>query len=330
MAIDSTLKYALQCYGFQKCAVENINSGSNKIYKIHKDGQFFYLRISAREYSYIYAEIDWMTYMSGIVKAPVLFKSVNDKLMETFHDGGKSYVICAFYELPGVFWDKDNPSLWNETVFFNWGKTMGKMHRATKSYEPPAGKKRRPRFEDNLVPLEPYKNIPSVYEKMAAMQKTISTLPQDVDSYGLIHSDMHQQNFLIDNYDIGVLDFEDCQYGFFALDIGIALYHAIWWGLPEDDSAKDALASEIIAYFMLGYKSVNILSDFWLEKIYMFMLYRQIDALRWHLSYYKPKSMNEVVYNDLFKIHYDFGKNIYLIENDIFYDGCRINGSNFM
>ena len=81
---------------------------------------------------------------------------------------------------------------------------------------------------------------------------------------------------------------------------------------------------------MLGYKTENLLSEFWLKKILMFMLYRQIVALRWHLGYYKPKSMNEIVYNDLFDIHYDFGKNIRFIENDIFYENCLINENSFV
>ena len=69
---------------------------------------------------------------------------------------------------------------------------------------------------------------------------------------------------------------------------------------------------------MLGYQAENHLSDFWLKKIIMFMQYRQIDALSWHLNYYKPENMNEVVYNDLFKIYYDFEKNIKYISSKMF------------
>lgn len=330
MSVDTALEYALHCYNFQNCNIENINSGSNKVYKIHKDGLNFFLRISTREYNYISAEIDWMVFLKDSVKAPVLLKSKNEKLIETFHDNEKCYVICVFYELTGVFWNKNNLSLWNETVFFNWGNVMGKMHHVTKNYQPSIGVLKRPLFEDNLVPLELYRNTPSVYEKMASIQNEISKLPHDIDSYGLIHSDMHQQNFLINSNYISVLDFEDCQYGFFALDIGIALYHAIWWGLPEDDSAKNDFALKIIKNFMLGYKSENHLSEFWLKKIMMFMLYRQIDALSWHLNYYKPKNMNEVIYNDLFKIYYDFGKYIDFIVNDIFYENCTICENDFL
>ena len=81
---------------------------------------------------------------------------------------------------------------------------------------------------------------------------------------------------------------------------------------------------------MSGYKEENSLSDYWFEKIIFFMYYRQIDALSWHLSYYKPKSLTEVVYNDCFKIYYDFGKNIQFIENDMFFENCRIVETDFL
>jgi len=62
----------------------------------------------------------------------------------------------------------------------------------------------------------------------------------------------------------------------------------------------------------------------------LFMKYRQISALKWHLGYYKPKRLDEVVYNDYFKIYYDFGANIRFIENDIFYDDCKIVEDDFI
>ena len=281
---DNVLEYARKCYDFEINTIENINSGSNKVYKCKRNGRTFYLRISSRDYNYISAEIDWITFLKDSVQVPVLLKSNNDRLIETIQESGQTYVLCAFYELTGVFWNKNNSAVWNETVFYNWGNAMGKMHRMTKNYQPPGDSLKRSLFEDNLVPLEYCENIPSVCEKMERLQKEILTLPRDIDSYGLIHSDMHQQNILINDNHISVLDFDDCQYGFFALDIGIALYHAIWWGLPEDDFIKNDFALKIIKNFMSGYKTENYLSDFWLKKIFMFMQYRQIDALSWHLN----------------------------------------------
>jgi len=330
MGDDNVLKYASKCYDFKVNATVWVNSGSNRIYKIQKNGEKFYLRISTRRIEYISAENDWINFLKDSVKVPVLVISNNNKSIESYQEDGIIYVICLFCELPGVYWDKNDATTWNETVFRNWGKTMGIMHRLTKHYRPPEGSVKRPLFEDNLMPLEHFKGVPSVYEKMARIQKEIPELPQDIDSYGLIHSDMAQHNFLVHNNDLSVLDFDDCQYGFFSLDIGIALYHAIWWGLPEDGSIKNDFAYTIIKNFMLGYETENLLSDYWLKKILLFMKYRQISALKWHLGYYKPKCLDEVVYNDYFKIYYDFGANIRFIENDIFYDSCKIVEDDFI
>ena len=312
----------------------------------HNDEPCFYLRISTKGYDYVYAEIDWLMYLKGSINTPVLMCSKNGKIIETFCDGAANYVICVYYEMLGEVWDKNNRKTWNEAVIHNWGVTMGKMHRLTKGYVPLAGVIKRPQFEDRLVSLETYGNIPSVHQKMKQIEENILSLPKDIDSYGLIHSDLDQLNFLVKDNRIYVLDFDDCQYGHFALDIGIALYHALWWGLPDGgdgdnggngDNAngcagayKNVYACKIITAFMSGYNSENHLSDYWLDKIKLFMMYRQIDALSWHLNYYKPKSMNEVVYNDLFKVHYSFEKHIHYIENDIFYDNCSIDVSDII
>jgi len=329
MSTGLALEYALRSYNLQGADIESVNSGSNKVYRIIKDERKFYLRISTRPFEYIAAEIDWMTYLSSGVVVPELIKSGNAKLIETYEGDGETYIICVYSEMAGAYWNKNDPLLWNETVFYNWGKTMGKTHQMTKEYKPSDNAYCRPRFEDNLVPPEYYKSFPSVYEKITRVQNEILALSRDTDSYGLIHCDMHQQNMLISGDHIGVLDFDDCRYGWFALDIGIALYHALWWGLPDDDREKNAFAMKIINHFMLGYKENNHLSDYWIKKIPLFMRYRQIDALSWHLNYYKPATTNEVVYNDLFKIHYDFGREIQLIEDEAFFQGQAINGNEF-
>lgn len=323
--MDNVLEYAISCYELERDAIIPVNSGSNRVYKCKKDGLILYLRVSMNEPSYILAEIEWIAFLSTNVSVPRLLESVNEKIAEIYMEDGNTYIICVFHELSGMFWDKDNPTLWNESVFFNWGKTMGRMHRLTKNYEPSDRTIKRPSLKDNFVPLEHYKALPLVYKKMESIQKKIAALPLESDSYGLIHSDMHQQNLLINDNHVSVLDFDDCQYGFFALDIGIALYHAIWWGLPEDDGGKDDFAKKIISNFMGGYKTENQLTRFWLDQILIFMQYRQIDALSWFLSNYKPKTFKEVVYNDLFKINYNFADQIKFIENDIFYNNCTLD-----
>jgi len=328
--IDAALEFALNRYGFRNPIIENVNSGSNKVYRIRSDRRNYYLRISDKEYDYILAEIDWINYLAGSVRTPVLVKSNAGNTIETYSEGGVTVIICVFYEMAGALWDKNDALLWNETVFYNWGHTMGTMHRLTKTYRPDADGYWRPLFQNCLVRDDYYKDIPAVYDKIIRIKDEIRALPVDGDSYGLIHCDLDQMNILIDGDHIGVLDFDDCKYGWFALDIGIALYHALWWGLPDDASARHAFALKIIKHFLRGYNDKNRLSEFWYKKILLFMQYRQIDALSWHLNYFKPANYNVVVYNDLFRVYYDFSQQIKYIENDIFYDSCAINENDFV
>jgi len=323
--MDDVFTYAAVCYDFDVNNAESVNSGTNRVYKIRKDGQNFYLRISTSGFDFISAEIHWIEYLRTAIKVPELVKSRGGKSIETFEDESGIFVICMFRELPGVYWDKNDTAIWNDETFFKWGKIMGCMHRMSKNYRPPDGVYKRPTYEENFNPLENYVAVPTLYEKMARIQSEISELPKDANSYGFIHSDVHQQNFLINENDLSVLDFDSSQYGFFAHDIGISLYHAIWWGFPDNVADKNDYAMRIIKNFMSGYKTENTLSDFWLKKIILFMKYRQIEAFSWHLGVYPSKGFTAVVYNELFKIHFNFPQYIKDIENDVFYEGCTIN-----
>lgn len=330
MSVDNILAYASVCYDFDLNNIESVNSGTNRVYKIRKGSQNFYLRISSRGYDYISSEIHWIEYLKKSIKVPDVVISNNGRSIERLEDNGEVYVICMFHELPGVYWNKNDSSIWNDKTFFNWGKTMGCMHRLSKSYHPPKELYKRPQVEERFSPLGNYVAVPTLHEKMSRIQNEISALPKDIDSYGLIHIDMHQQNILINENNVSVLDFDECRYGFFAHDIGVSLYHAIWWGLPDDRSEKNGFALRIIKNFMSGYNTENSLSDFWLEKIMLFMRYRQIEAFSWHIGVYPSKGFTAVVYNELFGIYFDFGQYIKDIENDVFFEGCTIDESVFL
>ena len=316
MNMDNILKYASACYDFDINNIESISSGANKVYKIQKNKQFYYLRISERGFDYISAQIDWIEYLKSGIRVPEPVLSCNGKLIECFQDNNINFTICLFSELKGVKWKKSVPCFYNDETYYYWGKVMGRMHCMTKNYRPSEGILSLPRFEENYNHLSNYRVLPLVQKKMMHIQSEISALPQDKDSYGLIHCDMQQQNILIDGNDIGVLDF-DSQYGFFALDIGIALYHAIWFDLPDSDD-RNIFARKIIKQFMSGYNTENSLSDFWLNKIILFMQYRQIEAFSWHIGVFKSNGFTAVVYNEWLGIYFDFKQYIKNMENGVF------------
>jgi len=326
MPADDILKFASNCYEFDVNTLEYVLSGSNLVYKFQKNRKRFYLRIGERPLKRILAEIEWMTYLQKEIKTPAVIKSKSGKFAETFNENGKVYSVCVFNELQGSFWDKNDESKWNSTTFYNWGKVMGKMHCLTKQYNP--GESRALFVDENyFYSKNAIKCVPTVYRIMEQIVNEIENLPRDNDSYGLIHSDLHQQNFLIGNNEINVLDFDDCMYGWFALDISIALYHALWWGVADGISCRNEFALTIINNFLKGYLSQNSLSDFWLAKIYLFMRYRQINVLGWFV---KPDNINKILDINVFNVQYDVAKNISYIENGIFFENCKINEKCFI
>ena len=281
MVSKRLLAFAANGYGFKKRTLHFISESTNQIYCFQKKGKWYILRFSQRpaeQASQTKAEMDWLYYLAshGIgVSLPL--PADNGALVLSTGDGGKPYVISAFEALPGRNWDRNNPDLWNADVFYAWGKAMGDMHRLAKDYTPSGGA--RGSFTGRETIRNTFESCPSVNKILEELQAEIMALPKDRDSYGLIHCDLHPWNFLIDGGRINVFDFDDSLYGWFALDIGVALYHGLWWGRKND--AGHDFTGEIIRQFLRGYLSANHLSDFWISKIPMFMRYRQICKFSW-------------------------------------------------
>ena len=315
MVPESLLTYASQCYDFDKSSLQFISDSTNQIYLFKKNNIPYILRFSKRPKPFIrllQAEMEWIYYLAnnGVnVSLPLL--TVNEKLLDTFCINEHFYIISAFEMACGQFWNKNDVNLWNEDIFYKWGKTMADIHVKTKSYEPDNVDIRRDDWSDYVGYLEKLKTIPSIKAIANDIINKILSFPRDIDSYGLIHYDMHQCNFLIDNGKINVFDFDDSIYGWYALDIGVALYHALWLGLPDAISERQAMAEKIIYNFMDGYLTVNKLDISFIRNIPLFIRYRQISAFCWFFNT-----------DDIIDKH---KKKITDIQSGIIADGCEIN-----
>jgi amicoumacin kinase len=317
MVSKSLLEFASEKYNFDRTTLKFIGdpTKTNQTYTFYKDDKGYVLKFARRPIENIrhtISEMDWIYYLAeNNISVSIPLKTNNNELVICSQEKDVDYIITAFGMVNGHHWDKNNPDKWNDKIFFNWGKLMGDMHRLTKQYKPTSVYKARDitnglywgSFFDCL------KVFPSLHKVTQNLLDVIKDLPKDKDSYGLIHSDMHQENFYLDGDKINIFDFDDSLYGWFSLDIGIALFHALWWG-RKDDTGND-FTNSIIENFIKGYLSTNHLSDFWVSKIPMFMKYRQICAfIPW---YFNPENMDN-----------NQKKWIYNIENDILFNGCEI------
>ena len=55
------------------------------------------------------------------------------------------------------------------------------------------------------------------------MQHALSLLGKDATVWGLIHADLHRDNILLHDRAVGVIDFDDCGWGYYVLDLASVL-----------------------------------------------------------------------------------------------------------
>ena len=313
------LNLASECFDFDKKTLQFITDGnytSKQFYSFDKCNQKYMLRLVKADGSLISqtrAEMDWLCYLSdkGISVPPPL-KTVGGELAVSAEKNGENYIIAAYRMAEGRPWDVNDPNLWNNKVFYNWGKVMGDMHRVTKDFKPANELDMRPEFVgfiDNGV-----KAFPSVDKIAEELLDEISVLPKNRDCYGLIHHDLGPSNFLIDGEQINVFDFDDCAYAWFSLDIAAALTFGIWFGRCNDEGYD--FTDDIFKFFLTGYFSANHLDDFNLSKIPLFLRLYQIAGFV-HMNHSEnPTDDNQK-------------EQIRNIENQILFTGCPVDYSLF-
>lgn len=325
MISNKILSQAATSFGFDMSTLQFISNSTNVVYRFSKDTTTYFLRLSEKPVEFennIKAEVHWVRYMAeNGVRVSLPIQTVEGKLTAVCNDHEKYFIATVFEKAPGKFFDSD-PQLWRTSLFNTWGETMGSIHRLTKSYNPGDLELKREVWRPAEI------NNPHLHSgkyrvllsKLRSIEEQLSSLPREKDSYGLIHYDFHPYNFLIDHKKITVFDFDDSLYGWFAMDIGVAATHAVWWG--SDDSAwqsKNEFAKHFLDEFLKGYIKQNHMEQEWLQQIPLFMNYRNISSFFWwltdwdgeedHLNEFQIKAIIEAVQR---------------IESDMPFDGCDI------
>ena len=96
-------------------------------------------------------------------------------------------------------------------------------------------------------------------------------LGKEQDAYGLIHADLYPENLLFKSGEVFPIDFEDCGYGYWMWDIGVAL---CYWPWTEDWYWKrDA--------FLEGYAQIRTLPESQLVHLDLFMAAQYATMVLW-------------------------------------------------
>lgn len=243
---------ALIDYGFEGASVQLISNGENTVFAVDvskesssqkKDYRYaasrFVLRIHRVNYlsiESIESELRWLKFLSQEAQMPVseTIPTLEGKLFTLVKVQGLAEPrVCSLTRwlnghAPGETTGQSQP-LQLESV----GRLLGQLHHHAEHWPIPEGFT-RPRWDWNglfgdmagysnngthvweLTP-QPYRNLFSKVSQQ--FKETVALLKEDSSQFGLIHGDFWVGNLLINEQEIGLIDFADCGFGYWMYDL---------------------------------------------------------------------------------------------------------------
>lgn len=324
---QEVLEPAARLFGTSKDRLDKFDDYegcANLVYYYENAGQLRILRLSYRpdrNVKLIKAELHFIMYLSnGGMRVSQPVTSVYGNLIEVIPTAGLDFIAVSFVKGKGIR-IPDNQYRYREGVplqeyFQNWGQVLGKMHRLAKTYLPLSTSIKRPEWHqwEYYSRFAYSEQMPLIDKKYNQLIAELHSLPQDADSYGLIHNDFNDGNFTVDydNGDITVFDFDDCCYFWFMYDIACAWEGGIGRVMFRPLSERRDFMARYMEHVMTGYTRENTLSDEWFARLPLFLRLIQMQELI-HFAQYLDEPDADIQAGLRYKIH--------CIENDIPYLG---------
>ncbi len=149
-------------------------------------------------------------------------------------------LVVVFQAASGIHLPR---SEWNNNIFRQLGKEIGRMHRVTKQYlENETAAAHIKDWYDN----EEYnflKYIPAEETAIREIAKdvlaSIRQLPQNKAAYGLVHGDLWLENILVDqDSNVTMIDFQDCEKHYYIYDLVVPVYSAMEYSFAGGGSIR--------------------------------------------------------------------------------------------
>jgi Ser/Thr protein kinase RdoA (MazF antagonist) len=217
------------------------------------------------------AILEWMGHLAehgGSVTRPV--RSENGAYIEVIEDGSSTYTATVCEKAKGVLAERLPADAWTDALIEELGRTTGRIHAIARTYTPVNDSFRRPAWDEIGNCFHPIESLDEsrggVRARLEEVMDRVSAFPRTEEGYGLIHADLHGGNFFVDveRGAITVFDFDDCCYGWYAMDVAMALFDTL---VVYPRSDEPASARAFMRAYVAGYKRERHLSNFWIERI---------------------------------------------------------------
>ncbi len=280
------MEQAKTLYGVEPvCEITSGYSG-NYIFEVKRGTNAYILRVSqysSEKKNHIDFELKWMRYLAGKMAGIIEpLTSIGNALYEEIEVFSRTYILCLFEKAPGKAVDLNNPQEFSEDLFFRLGALMGDMHRLTREY---GGNIRKPQFEWTGS-INSWRYDTAIVDECVRLclkkrYDEINSLPISKDNYGIIHWDIHTDNFFVNKGEIYLFDFGACQFNWYTADIASAIFFLVLKGAGpltcRNEKERTEFAEVCLNSYLKGYLQTGKISKYWIDKIDLFMKYQMGD-----------------------------------------------------
>lgn len=222
-------------YNFSADDLELISISQNYVYKATKDEESVIVRISTgrhRTLAQTEAELSWIARLvKNNVRAPMPIPTSDGHLCHEEVFEGISYVVTCFEHAEGVSLPRKESGLKD---FEKLGAVTGRLHKISSLDDSYGNRIDRPMWYNSRLLNNDFKELGDILsdelkDGVNRLIAEIKSIPMDSSSFGLIHGDLNFGNLYRSKGEIILIDFDNCEYGYYLQDLAVILYDAIYF-----------------------------------------------------------------------------------------------------
>ncbi|WP_427966689.1 phosphotransferase enzyme family protein [Altererythrobacter sp.] len=285
---------ASEAFGVQIAELDPISNTENVVFRLREagTGQLYALRLHRPGYHALDTLESERTWTSALAEQGMIVPTGRRALSDAWYvrvrtpdpQGMRYAGLTTWHEgqlLGRVIGSEHGPESW--AWFARFGSLLGELHRHTENWAIPAGFFRHRLDIDGLMGEAPFwgrfweSTLLDDDERalLSSARKWVigrlEELQRREAGFGLIHADPHLDNVLISGERLGLIDFDDCAFGWQAFDMAVALHSSC--DHPDFPTIRD--------HFLAGYELQHGMPGDILQQLELFLLIRELQLVSW-------------------------------------------------
>lgn len=242
----------------------------------------------------IASELSWIEALrkDSVVTTPAPVPMLNGQIITGFDDQGTHRDAVAFEFMQG---EEPGQTAKLEAGFQELGAISARLHQHTKHWRRPTEFVRKTwNFETiagHSAHWGPWQAALGLNDEgHAILQRAVEQLERQTNEYsmsgsrfGLIHADLRLANLLDDGERLGVIDFDDCGFGWYGYDFAAAVSFI----------EREPYIGMLFDSWVTGYRHVAALSDEDEAMIPTFVMLRRLQLTAWIASHSETPTAQE-------------------------------------